>query len=78
MIRTILLNFGTDLLMFLLAISAGNPVAIAIGVIIALLVSACLAIIITMVVHGYIGKGFAVGWFIHSLFDWEWYGGDLK
>lgn len=54
----------------------GGPVGIAIALIIGLVGAACIATLITMLVMGYNGKGFAIGWKVPNIFKWKWYCGE--
>lgn len=58
--------------------TAGGPVGIIVGTIIGLVGLACIAVLATMFVMGYMRKGFAVGWKVHNLFNWEWYCGEAN
>lgn len=58
--------------------AAGGPIGVIIGLIIGLIGAACIGVIVAMIVYGYLGKGFAIGWKIHHIFRWEWFCGDLK
>ncbi len=53
------------------------PIAIIITTIIALFLSAAVHIFSWMIVCGSKGRGFAFGWKVHSLFNWEFYYGDV-
>lgn len=55
--------------------TSAGAVGIIIGLIVTLLGLACIAVIASMIVFGYLGKGYAVGWKIYNLFHWEWYNG---
>lgn len=59
--------------------TAGGPIGILIGLVITLLGAACIGTIISMIVYGYLGKGFAIGWKMHTIWvwDWEWFCGDV-
>jgi hypothetical protein len=45
--------------------------------IIGLVGAACIGTLVAMIVFGFLGKGFAVGWKIHADFSWEWFCGSL-
>ncbi len=45
--------------------------------IISLVGAACIGTLVAMIVFGFLGKGFAVGWKIHADFSWEWFCGSL-
>jgi hypothetical protein len=59
--------------------TAGGPVGIIIGLVIGLLGAACIGTLIAMIVYGYLSKGFAIGWKMHSIcvWNWEWFCGNL-
>lgn len=57
--------------------TSGSPIKFILGVVIAIVGLACIGTIVAMIVFGYLGKGFAVGWIIYALFDWRWYSGEL-
>lgn len=40
--------------------------------------AACIGTVVSMIVYGNLGKGFAVGWKIHNIFWWKWFCGDLN
>lgn len=40
--------------------------------------ASCIGTIVAMIVYGFLGKGFAIGWKIHNIFWWEWFCGDLN
>ena len=48
-----------------------------VGMIIGLVGAACIGTLVAMIVFGFLGKGFAVGWKIHADFSWEWFCGSL-
>ena len=50
--------------------SSGGPIG--------LIGAACIGTIVAMIVYGFLGKGFAIGWKIHNIFWWEWFCGDLN
>lgn len=58
--------------------AAGGPIGIILGLIIGLIGAACIGTVVSMIVYGYLGKGFAVGWKIHNIFRWEWFCGELN
>lgn len=58
--------------------TSGGPVGIIVGLIIALVGIACIATLATMLVMGYFGKGFAVGWKVSNIFNWKWYCGEAN
>lgn len=59
--------------------TAGGPIGILIGLVVVLLGAACIGTIVAMIVYGYLGKGFAIGWKMHTIWvwDWEWFCGDI-
>ena len=59
--------------------TTGGPIGALITLIIILLGAACIGTIISMIVYGYLGKGFAIGWKMHTIFvwDWEWFCGEV-
>lgn len=56
--------------------AAAGPIGWIVGAIIALIGAACISALVTMFIMGYQKKGFAVGWKVHNLFNWEWYCGE--
>lgn len=58
--------------------SSGGPIGLIIGLVIGLIGAACIGTIVAMIVYGFLGKGFAIGWKIHNIFWWEWFCGDLN
>lgn len=58
--------------------TSGGPTGVILGLIIGLIGAACIGTVVSMIVYGYLGKGFAVGWKIHNIFQWEWFCGDLN
>lgn len=60
--------------------TAGGPVGIIIGLVIGLLGAAFIGTLIAMIVYGYLSKGFAIGWKMHSIrvWNWEWFCGNLN
>jgi hypothetical protein len=58
---------------------SGNvgPLGFIVGMIIGLVGAACIGTLVAMIVFGFLGKGFAVGWKIHADFSWEWFCGSL-
>ncbi len=59
--------------------TAGGPVGVICAATIALLGVACISTIVAMIVYGYLGKGFAIGWKTPTIFPWtwEWYCGEV-
>ena len=59
--------------------TAGGPIGILIGLVVVLLGAACIGTIVAMIVYGYLGKGFAIGWKMYTIWvwDWEWFCGDI-
>lgn len=59
--------------------TAGGPIGILIGLVVVLLGAACIGTIVAMIVYGYLGKGFAIGWKMHAIWvwDWEWFCGEV-
>lgn len=53
--------------------AVAGPIGWIVGAIIALIGAACISALVTMFIMGYQKKGFAVGWKVHNLFNWEWY-----
>ena len=53
-------------------LGSAGPIGAIIGIIIAIVGSFCIAIITEMIVYGYLGKGFAIGFKIHNIFWWEY------
>lgn len=62
---------------FLAFIPPADPVSILLGIVLAVFVAAAVAVVVAMAIYGYLGKGFAVGWYINGLFEWEWFCGEL-
>lgn len=40
--------------------------------------SACIVTLVAMFVFEYLKKGFAIGWKVHNIFNWEWYCGEFE
>lgn len=59
--------------------TAGGPIGILIGLVVVLLGAACIGTIVAMIAYGYLGKGFAIGWKMYTIWvwDWEWFCGDI-
>lgn len=62
---------------FLAGFTSKDVVSIIISFVIFLIDVGCISIIVTMIIYGYLKKGFALGWKIHSWLNWEWIQGDL-
>ncbi|MGM9813585.1 MAG: hypothetical protein ACI32C_01545 [Candidatus Enteromonas sp.] len=62
---------------FLAFIPPADPVTILLGIVLAVFVAAAVSVVVAMAIYGYLGKGFAVGWYINGLFEWEWFCGEL-
>lgn len=58
--------------------AAAGPLGWIVGWIIALIGGACISILVTMFIMGYQKKGFAIGWKVHHIFNWEWYCGEAS
>jgi len=56
---------------FIALFTAGGLPGIILGSVIGLIGLACIATITAMIVFGYLGKGFAIGWKVHNIFWWE-------
>lgn len=52
-----------------------GPIGWIVGSIIALIGGACISTLVAMFIMGYQKKGFAIGWKVHNIFNWEWYCG---
>lgn len=76
-ITTITGAFATLWAQFCALFSTGGPIGIIIGIIIGLVGVACIGIIVSMIVYGFLGKGFAIGWKVHNVFKWEWFCGGI-
>ena len=57
---------------------AAGPIDWIVGAITALIGAACISTLVTMFIMGYQKKGFAVGWKVHDIFNWEWYCGEAN
>ena len=57
--------------------TAGGPLGFIVGMIIGLVGAACIGTLVAMIVFGFLGKGFVVGWKIHADFSLEWFCGSL-
>lgn len=77
-IATITGAFAALWAQFCALFSNGGIVGVILGIIIALLGIACIGAIVTMIVYGFLEKGFAIGWKIHHIFSWEWFCGELN
>ena len=58
--------------------ATAGPIAWIVGAITALIGAACISTLVTMFIMGYQKKGFAVGWKVHGIFNWEWYCGEAN
>ena len=58
--------------------AAADPIGWIIGSIIPLIGAACIIIFVTMFIMNYQKKGFAIGWKVHNIFNWEWYCGEAS
>ena len=57
--------------------TAGGPVGFIIGTVIAIIGADCIAVIVTMIVYGFLKKGFAIGWKFHYNILPDWFCGEL-
>lgn len=57
------------------ALLTSGPLGIILAALIALVAALVIFIVVNMIVWGRKGSGFAVGWKIHNIFNWEWYYG---
>lgn len=58
--------------------AAAGSIGWIVGAITALIGAACISTLVTMFIMGYQKKGFAVGWKVHDIFNWEWYCGEAN
>lgn len=62
---------------FFALFTSGDPIKIIIGMVIFAFASLCVYIFSQIICYGSKGKGYAIGWKIHSLFNWEWFNGAI-
>lgn len=58
--------------------AAAGPIGWIIGSIIALNGAVCISIFVAMLIVDYQKNGFAIGWEVHHIFNWEWYCGEAS
>lgn len=63
---------------FFALFTSGDPIKLIIGVVIFAFASLCVYIFSQIICYGSKGKGYAIGWKIHSLFNWEWFNGAIS
>lgn len=62
---------------FISLIEYGDIVCKVVGAIIGVIGAICIAVIAAMIVYGYLGKGYYIGWMVYNLFSWHFVSGEL-
>ena len=62
---------------FASAFSLTDPLLAAAALVIVVTVTACIMTLVSMIVFGALGKGFAIGWKIYKNIGWKWFCGEI-